>query len=145
MTWGERFSVSFLLIGMALVFGLAMASPIRYFEVTRFNVLDARCDDAAALMKYERAIKRDFDASWRVDLYRDGVWVAAAESRRTHAYRTLAVLPEQPDLDWLTNGAPEFLNLPPGTYTVAVKWTIFPESIIPRSVEVQDSFEVFCK
>lgn len=142
----EKFGVPFLLILMALVIGAVLTSGGRYFEVRKFNLLDARQGERVVL-EYDRVIKRDFDADWRVDLYRNGVWVAEATSPRTHRYRTIAVLPDPKKLDlaWLTYGDPAFDDLACGDYRVVVSWIINPQSLLMRRrVEAQDSFVVIC-
>jgi hypothetical protein len=145
VTRGEGFSVSFLLLILAGLFGFAMTSSNRYFEVTRFEVLDTICG-TSPIVKYDRIIKRDFPARWKVDLYRDGVYVATARSRGVHTYRTLAVLPDAIDLDWLTIGDPNFTDLQPSRYTIAIEWDIYPDLMwLRRQVEARDDFEVFCQ
>lgn len=144
MTFDEKFGVPALLLILAFCAAAVLTSANHYLEVTTFDLRDAGQGRPVAL-DYAREIKRDFDATWRVDLYRDGVWIATAEAPNVHTYRTTAVLPEHIDLGWLTYGNRRFDNLACGDYSVAVQWFINPESIIwRRVVEVHDDFRVFC-
>lgn len=147
MTLDEKFGIPALLLIMALVVAAVLTSGNNYLEVTKFDLIDARQGERV-MLDYERVIKRDFEGTWRVDLYRRNVWIAAAVSPDVHQYRTTAVLPSDSamDLDWLTYGDPAFLSLPCGDYTVAVRWIINPEShIMRRAVEVSDGFKVVCE
>lgn len=147
MTLDEKFGIPFFLALMALVVASVMTSANNYLEVVRFNLLDARQGERV-MLDYDRLIKRDFDASWRLDLYRNGVFTMSASSPGVHRYRTTAELPPKSDLDlfWLSYDDPEFLDLPCGDYEAAVQWTINPGSVLmKRTVETRDDFMVVCQ
>lgn len=147
MTLDERFGVPFLLAIMAFVVVAVMTSANNYLEVTRFNLMDARRGERV-MLDYDRIIKRDFDAGWRLDLYRDGVWTAAAQSPGVHPYRTTVQLPPAGDLDlaWLSFDHTAFVGLPCGHYEAVVRWTINPDSHLwLRTVEARDGFAVICR
>lgn len=147
MTLDERFGVPLLLAIMALVVASVMTSANNYMEVVRFNLLDA-VQGERVMLDYDRIIKRDFTGAWTVDLYVNGVWIAAARSQGQHNYRTTAQLPpvEDRDLDWLTDGDPAFAELPCGDYEAAVQWIINPDShLMRRTVEARDHFMVTCR
>lgn len=143
----EKFGIPAFLAIMAMVLAALMTSSTQYLDVTTFNLLDSGRGEQVVL-DYERTIKRDFEGTWRVDLYRDDVWIATARASGLHTYRTTAVLPpkHERDLAWLTFGDPAFENLPCGRYSVAVQWFINPDSMIwRRTVEVRDDFVVTCR
>lgn len=147
MTLDERFGVPLLLAIMALVVAAVMTSADNYMTVTQFNLLDARQGERV-MLDYDRIIKRDFDGEWRLDLYLNGVWIAAARSPGVHTYRTTAKLPapDALDLDWLSFNDPAFAELPCGDYEAAVQWIINPESHLwRRTVEARDHFMVTCR
>lgn len=147
MTLSEKFGVSTMLMILAIVVAAILTNASKYMEVTTFNLLDARAGERV-MLDYERTIKRDFEAVWTVDLYRDGVWIETARAEAPHNYRTTANLPDANDLDldWLTYGDPAFLGLMCGSYSVAVRWIINPDShIMRRVVEVHDDFMVTCQ
>lgn len=146
MTRSETFGVSTLLLILAIVLGAFLTSAGKYLQVTRFDLLDARQGERV-MLDYERTIRRDFNATWRLDLYRNGVWVETAASPGVYRYRTTAALPPPGDLDlaWLAYGAPGFQKLPCGDYEAVLRWTIHPESVaMRRALEVRDSFTVIC-
>lgn len=146
MTIGEKFGVSALLLVLAIVLAAFMTNAGRNMTVDRFDLLDARHGERV-MLDYNRTIKREFDATWRLDLYRDGVWVAVATSPGVHPYRTTAVLPPAADLDldWLSYGDPAFHDLACGEYEAVVRWTINPGSFaMKRILEARDHFTVFC-
>jgi len=144
MSFSEKFGVSVMFLILAVFVAAFLTSSNNYLEVTRFNVLDARQGEPVGI-DYDRIIKRDFRASWVVDLYRGDVWIATAHSPRVHTYRATAVLPEEIDLAWLTLGHPDFVGLDCGDYGIAVRWLINPGRIITlRTVEVRDKFKVSC-
>lgn len=143
MTLDEKLGVPFLLAILALCLGFFMTNAGTYMTVSKFDVLDAAQGDPVVI-QYERVIKRDFVARWEVDLYRDGVFVAGADGG-PHIYRTTARLPEYIDLEWITDGAPEFFDLPCGHYELTVRWTINPQSVVmQRHVDARDEFQVTC-
>lgn len=147
MRLDEKFGISLFLTIMAIVVASMMTSANNFLEVTRFNLLDARQGERV-MLDYDRIIKRDFDASWRLDLYLNSVWIAAARSPGVHTYRTTASLPQPADLDleWLSYGDPGFAELPCGDYEAVVQWVINPDShIMRRVVEARDHFMVVCQ
>ena len=145
MTYDERFGVPFLLMVLAACLAGFLTNAGIYYEVTKFDVLDTAKGERV-LIDYERTIKRDFNATWTVDLYRGGVFVGSAQSMAVHTYRTTARLPSTVDLEWLTFGDPDFANLECGDYTIAVVWTINPTTTwMRRTIEARDDFKVVCK
>ena len=146
MTLGEKFGVSTLLMILAIVLAAFLTNAGKYLQVTRFDLVDARQGERV-MLEYDRTIRRNFDATWRLDLYRDGVWVETATSPGVHRYRTSAVLPPPGDLDlaWLAYGAPGFRDLPCGDYEAVLRWTLHPETLaMRRAIEVRDRFKVIC-
>lgn len=144
MTTDERFGVPFLLLVLAACLAAFMTNAGLYYEIVKFDVLDTNRGERI-LVDYERVIKRNFEAEWSIDLYRDGVFVAAARSQGSHTYRTSARLPATVDLAWMTGGAAGFTDLECGDYTVAAVWTINPRtSLMRRTIEARDDFKVKC-
>lgn len=146
MTLDEKFGIPVLLAIMAIVLASFLTSANQYMTVARFDLLDTPFGEVVPL-DYEREIKRDFEGLWRVDLYRDGVWIETARANGVHTYRTTATLPQgdELNLDWLAYGDPGFADLPCGRYSVAVKWFINPDSLLMRrAVEARDDFVVTC-
>lgn len=146
MTVYEGFSVSGLLMILSVVLAAFLTNAGIYMRVERFDLLDARQGERV-MLDYERTFLRDFDATWRLDLYRNGTWIEAAFAPNVHRYRTTAKLPppEERDLSWLSYEDPDFADLECGDYEAVVRWTINPDSLLMRRrLEARAKFTVIC-
>lgn len=122
---------------------LLMVTSSLWFDLRNLTVSDARVGQPVAI-SYDREFYRDFDGSWRVLIWQQhrGSWQAYCEASGQWGYR-MSKPDQKKDLAWLVDGEPRCSNLPPGVYSIEVKVTANPDSIIARSdVITSNAFEV---
>lgn len=137
-SWGAFLVAATWLLWLALVH---LWPTDWWMRVERVLVFDAPAD-APILMQVDRAIHREFRASWSVLVrrYGGGGWEVVCTARGGGDYRLDSLLPDPVTLSWWTDGQCE--TLPPGRYFVSTIWTIQGGPGLPDKV-IQVASNVF--
>lgn len=130
-------------IALVAIFGLysAMAAlpPASYwFEVDHLEVQSSNVGDAI-VVDYDRQIKHEFEAAWRVEVWQldaySGKWISYCTTPETvQGYKPSATPPNPVTLEWFAYTNKRCYDLPQGTYYINADWTLNPDSAFSRRV-----------
>lgn len=122
-TWEKITAISWLVLLMLAISIFATPTSV-WFEGVNIHIKDSVVG-YTPVMEVERTIRRDFNASWLVEVERvtaDGKTTPICVATGVNRYNDTAVYPDPLTLDWWT--FPTKCFLPSGAYRVETTWTL---------------------